>query len=66
MTITVNGEKRAIDEELTLAELIKSIGLSEKHVVIEYNLEPLERKSYEKTRVKDGDNIEIVTMMAGG
>ena len=66
MTITVNGEKRNLDETLTLAELVKSIGLSETHVVIEYNLEPLERGRYESTRVKDGDNIEIVTMMAGG
>ena len=66
MTITVNGEKRDYDKTLTLTELIKSIGLSETHVVIEYNLEPLERERYESTRVKDGDNIEIVTMMAGG
>ena len=66
MTITVNGKKRELDEAVTLAELVKSIGLSEKHVVIEYNLEPLERERYESTRVKDGDNIEIVTMMAGG
>ena len=66
MTITVNGQSRELDEALTLTELIKNIGLSEKHVVIEYNLEPLERKSYESTRVKEGDNIEIVTMMAGG
>ncbi|MFQ5432207.1 MAG: sulfur carrier protein ThiS [Nitrospinota bacterium] len=66
MTITVNGKTRELDESLTLTELVKSIGLSEKHVVIEYNLEPLERERYESTRVKDGDNIEIVTMMAGG
>jgi len=66
MTITVNGENRHYEEELTLSELVNSIGLSEKHVVIEYNLEPLERERYESTRVKDGDNIEIVAMMAGG
>ena len=66
MTITVNGEKRVLDEALTISELAKSIGLSVSHIVIEYNLEPLERERYESTRVKDGDNIEIVTMMAGG
>jgi len=66
MTITVNGKKRELDEAVTLTELVNSIGLSEKHVVIEYNLEPLERERYESTRVKDGDNIEIVAMMAGG
>ena len=66
MIITVNGKKKQFDEAVTLTELVKSIGLSEKHVVIEYNLEPLERERYESTRVKDGDNIEIVTMMAGG
>ena len=66
MTITVNGETRQFNQPLTLTELVKTIGLSEKHVVIEYNMEPLDRDRYENTRVKDGDSIEIVTMMAGG
>ena len=66
MTITVNGETRQFDKPLTLTELVKTIGLSEKHVVIEYNMEPLERERYENTSVQDGDSIEIVTMMAGG
>ena len=66
MTVTVNGETRQFDESLTLTELVKTIGLSEKHVVIEYNLEPLDRDRYENTTLQDGDSIEIVTMMAGG
>jgi thiamine biosynthesis protein ThiS len=35
-------------------------------VVIEYNYEPLEKEHYEKTQLRDGDNVEIVTMMSGG
>jgi thiamine biosynthesis protein ThiS len=66
LKIKLNGEEREFESAMTLGDLLKSLGLNEKAVFIEYNLEPLERLAYSGTTIKDGDNIEIVTMMAGG
>lgn len=66
LKLKLNGEEKEFESAVTLSELLKSLGLSEKAVFIEYNLEPLVREAYASTTIKDGDNIEIVTMMAGG
>ena len=63
---TVNGQAHAFDARLTLTELIAHFGLHEKGVFIEHNREPLHRDDYARTRIADGDTIEIVAMMAGG
>jgi len=64
--VKVNGTEKEFDSPVTLAELVESLGLHRKSVFIEYNREPLDRKLYAETRIREGDNIEIVTMMAGG
>ena len=64
--IKLNGETREFEQNLTLLELLSEMGLHEKSVFIEYNREPLDRKNYARTRINEGDVIEIVTMMAGG
>ena len=66
LKIKLNGEEREFESAITLSALLKNLGLIEKGVFIEYNREPLERTAYASTSIKDGDNIEIVTMMAGG
>ncbi|MDH5543121.1 MAG: sulfur carrier protein ThiS [Nitrospinota bacterium] len=64
--VRINGEERVFENDLTLLELLGSMGLPEKSVFIEYNREPLDRSLYSETRIKEGDVMEIVTMMAGG
>ncbi len=66
LKITINGEKQEFEKAFTLSELIEQLGLHEKSVFIEYNREPLAREHYKSQRIKDGDNLEIVRMMAGG
>ncbi len=64
--VTINGENKVFERAFTLLELVAHLGLYEKSVFIEYNREPLEREHYKSMRIKDGDNLEIVRMMAGG
>ncbi len=64
--LTINGEVQSFDEQLTVSELLHRFELIEKSVFIEYNKEPLDRDMFNETRIQSGDNIEIVTMMAGG
>ncbi len=64
--LTINGEMQSFDEQLTVSELLQRLELIGKNLFVEYNKEPLHRDMYNETRIQSGDNIEIVTMMAGG
>lgn len=66
MEIILNGETTTFGEPITVAELIEHLGLHEKRIVVEHNKLPLARERYRQTSVREGDRIEIVTMLAGG
>jgi sulfur carrier protein len=66
MRLTLNGEFREISESKTVADLLRSLGLGEKLVLVEQNGQPVPREEFPATSVRDGDKIEIVRMVAGG
>jgi thiamine biosynthesis protein ThiS len=66
MKLTLNGEFREIPESKTVSDLLRSLGLGEKLVLVEQNGQPVPREEFPATSVRDGDKIEIVRMVAGG
>jgi sulfur carrier protein len=66
MSITANGQVFDIESDLSVAEFIRTRGLDPRHVVVERNGEPLERRRYEDVRLEDGDRLELVRAVAGG
>jgi sulfur carrier protein len=66
MTLTINGEVRAVGELRSLAALVTSLGLDPRKVAIERNLEIVPRSAYAETLIADGDRIEIVHFIGGG
>ena len=36
------------------------------HIVVEYNLTIIPKEQYDRTILKDGDEVEIVSFMGGG
>ena len=66
MNLTVNGELRAFPPLPDLTALISALGLDGRKVAIERNLEIVPRSAYGKTRLCDGDRIEIVHFIGGG
>ena len=66
MQLTVNGEPRAFPGLTDLAALVSALGLDGRKVAIERNLEIVPRSAYGKTRLADGDRIEIVHFIGGG
>jgi sulfur carrier protein len=64
--ITANGKVFELEEDLTVADFIRWRGLDPRHVVVERNGEPLERRRYEEVRLADGDGLELVRAVAGG
>lgn len=66
MTIQVNGEPRAVTDTLTVAQLLGELGVTAPHVAVELNLEVVPRAKHSDTMLRDGDRLEVVTLVGGG
>ena len=69
MKIKVNGEERKIDlmqENALLSETLESMGYKSNTIVVELNDLIVNSKKWDEVRVKEGDNLEIVSIVGGG
>lgn len=66
MTISLNGQTHDLPAPCSVTELLKSLGLDGKPVVVELDREPLLPADHPTTRIEAGATIEIVTLAAGG
>jgi len=66
VTVTLNGKRRSIEDGLSLLELLKDLDVQPGRVVIEHNRKIRRRDEFEKTRVHDGDELELVYFVGGG
>ena len=66
ITIKVNGESCSCDSNLFLLQLLKKLKFNPRLIAIEYNGEILHRQYWENTVIKQGDQLEIVTIVGGG
>jgi thiamine biosynthesis protein ThiS len=65
MNLTINGESRDCSAD-TLSTLVEQLGMKPDRVAIELNREIVSRKQWPETRLKDGDQLEIVHFVGGG
>jgi len=66
MRITVNGQPKEYDRPLTVGALLQALGIDPRTVVVERNLEILDRSSMDGETIRDGDSIEIIRFVGGG
>ena len=66
MQITVNGEKRELGENLTIAEMLENLKLPAERIAVELNREVVRKKDWESVRLNDADKIEIIHFVGGG
>jgi sulfur carrier protein len=66
MTIQVNGESRELPSGSTVAALLGSLGVTQPHVAVELNLEVVPRAQHGETVLREGDRLEVVTLVGGG
>lgn len=66
MLIEVNGKKHDVADELTVAELLHALDITQPHVAVELNLEVVPRARHPATILHDGDRLEVVTLVGGG
>jgi thiamine biosynthesis protein ThiS len=64
--ITVNGEIKNADAPMTVAELLRSLGIKPASVAVERNLKIVARTDFETEPVEEGDAIEIIRLVGGG
>ena len=69
MNIKLNGESKTVshsDKELLLEDLITHLGYKPQLVVVELNGLIIKPQEWIKTKIKDGDCLEVVTIVGGG
>ena len=66
MTLTVNGEPKNVPQGLTLAQLVRELGLERNPIAVELNRQVVPRDRHGETRLAPGDRLEIVTLVGGG
>ena len=67
VTLTVNGEPRAVARGTTLAGLLASLDLDPRMIVVEHNREILrDRSAFGHLELEEGDTLELVHFVGGG
>tara|TARA_B100000212_G_C27079948_1_gene407654 strand:+ start:347 stop:553 length:207 start_codon:yes stop_codon:yes gene_type:complete len=68
MKIKVNGEERFINSDtgIPLIETIKLLGYSSSTVVVEVNKIIINSEEWKDKYIKNGDRLEIVSIVGGG
>ncbi len=69
MNLKINGEIKTISnskEELLLEDLLENLGYKPQLVVVELNGEIINPKIWISTKIKNGDCLEVVTIVGGG
>ena len=66
MRVTVNGEPRELPDAMTVADLVAQLGLSQRRIAVEINLEVIAREHYAARSLHGGDTVEIVHFIGGG
>ena len=66
LSIRVNGEHRRVMGPMSVAEMLREIGLDPGRVAVERNLGVVPRSLFAEVPVEDGDDYEIVHIVGGG
>ena len=69
MKIRVNGEEKKIEldkENALLSTALHHMGYKPNTIVVELNNLIINSMKWQKVKLKDGDNLEIVSIVGGG
>jgi len=66
MIITLNGSATTLDSRCTVQALLEERGLAGRPAAVEVNGFVVPRTQHDTHELRDGDRIEIVTLVGGG
>ncbi len=67
MILRINGNDRKIPSEVkNVKDLLSFLGIKTRFVAVELNGQVIYKEDFEKTKLKDGDKLEIASFVGGG
>ena len=66
MVIRVNGEAHELPAGSSIPALLERLGLKDAACAVEVNRELVPKRQHAATELRDGDTIEVVTLVGGG
>lgn len=66
MTLTVNGKPMELDDGATIRDLLARMALPGGPVAVEVNRDVVPRARHAETPLREGDQVEVVTLVGGG
>jgi sulfur carrier protein len=66
MKLELNGQMRDTENGATLSDLLASLQVPEKLVLVELNGRAVPRADFSTTALAEADTVEIVRMVGGG
>ena len=66
MQIILNGTEKNFQDQISIATLIKELGLDERKIAVERNREIVPKTEFNSVSLCEGDKIEIVHFIGGG
>jgi sulfur carrier protein len=66
MQLTVNGNTETVGDGVTILDFLAEKKLDPEKVVVEHNLDIVQRETYGDVVLKDNDSLEILRFVGGG
>jgi len=66
MRATVNGDPLELPDGLSVADLLRRLGVRAERVAVEKNGAVVKRARHPEEKIAEGDVLEIVTFVGGG
>lgn len=64
--IVLNGQAQQLPAPLTVAQLLATLQMPQRGVAVEINQQIVPRSLHEQHLLRDGDQLEIVSLVGGG
>jgi len=66
MNLIINGQKQTVKDGLKIIQLLDELKINRLSVAVELNLDIIPKNKYDKTILKEGDKLEIISFVGGG
>jgi len=66
MKLKVNGEIKELEDNITITQLIESLGIEIKVMAGAVNMEIVKKDNWDSYVLKDGDKVEFLDFVGGG
>ncbi len=66
MRVIINGEDREIEENISVLDLLKDLGIEEKTMAAAVNMQVVKKENWESKLISENDKIEFLHFVGGG